>query len=108
MKAWTLLIIAIVGELVGTTCLKLAEGSQRPLAWIGVIGGYGVALWLLTLVIKDLDLGVTYALWSGIGIVLAALVGVFYFGESMSWMRAAGILAIALGIAMIELEGQTR
>jgi small multidrug resistance pump len=108
MKAWTLLIIAIIGELVGTTCLKLAEGTERPSAWIGVVGGYGVALWLLTLVIKDLDLGVTYALWSGIGIVLAALVGVFYFGESMSWMRAAGILAIAVGIAMIELEGQTR
>jgi multidrug transporter EmrE-like cation transporter len=106
LTAWILLGIAIVGELIGTAALKLANGSERPWAWIGVVAGYGTALWLLNLVIQQIDIGVVYALWSGVGIALVALCGVLLFGETMSWPRALGILAIILGIALIQLEGK--
>src|SRR4051794_23156809 len=97
IKAWAYLAIAIVGELGGTACLKLADGSARPLAWVGVVVGYGSALWLLNAVIQEMDIGVVYALWSGIGIALVAATGVLFFGERLSLMRAAGLLAIILG-----------
>lgn len=101
---WIYLALAIVGELVGTACLKLANGSERPLAWLGVVGGYGAALWLLNDVIAEIDVGVVYALWSGVGIALVAAAGVLLFGEAMTLMRALGLLAIVVGIALIQLD----
>jgi small multidrug resistance pump len=103
-RAWLLLAIAIVGELVGTASLKLAAGSTRPWAWLGVVGGYGVALWLLALVIQHLDVGVVYALWSGIGIALAAAMGVVVFNEAMTVTKACGLLAIAVGVALLQFQ----
>jgi small multidrug resistance pump len=107
-SAWILLGIAILGELGGTAALKLANGSERPWAWLGVAAGYGTALWLLNEVIQQLDMGVVYALWSGVGIGLVALCGVLFFGEPMSWPRAVGICSIAVGIALIQLEGRSK
>ena len=106
LTAWILLGIAIVGELIGTAALKFANGSERPWAWVGVVAGYGTALWLLNLVIQQIDIGVVYALWSGVGIALVALFGVLFFGETMSWPRGLGMLAIIFGIALIQLEGK--
>lgn len=105
LTAWILLGIAIVGELIGTLSLKLANGKERPWAWLGVIAGFGTALWLLNKVIAQIDIGVAYALWSGVSIALSALMGVVFFGERVSWPRAVGIVAIVVGIAMIQLEG---
>ncbi|MFT3926843.1 MAG: multidrug efflux SMR transporter [Myxococcales bacterium] len=104
LQAWLTLAAAIVGELLGTTFLKLASGSSRPWAWLGVIGGYGAALWLLEKVIQQLDVGVVYALWSGIGIALASALGVIAFGESMSWSKALGLFAIAVGVVLLQLQ----
>jgi small multidrug resistance pump len=100
-----MLAVAIVGELVGTAALKYAEGFSRPWAWLGVVAGYGTALWLLALVIKELEVGIVYALWSGVGIALAAALGVIAFGERMTWGKAAGLLAIALGVVLLQLDG---
>lgn len=108
LTAWVLLGIAIIGELVGTACLKLADGTQRPWAWLGVVAGYGTALWLLNEVIQQLDLGVVYALWSGVGIALVALCGVVFFGETMTLARGAGIITIVVGIVLIQLEDRQR
>jgi small multidrug resistance pump len=104
ITAWIYLAMAILGELAGTACLKLADGTAKPLAWLGVVAGYGIALWLLNAVIQQMDIGVVYALWSGIGIALVAATGVLFFGERLSLMRAAGLLAIIAGIALIQLE----
>lgn len=106
LTAWILLGIAIVGELVGTIMLKYANGTERPWAWLGVVAGYGTALWLLNEVIQQIDIGVVYALWSGVGIALVAVIGVAIYGEVMTWQRATGILAIIVGIALIQLEGK--
>jgi small multidrug resistance pump len=103
-RAWILLAIAIVAELVGTASLKYAEGFTRPRAWLGVVGGYGTALCLLALVIEHLEVGVVYALWSGIGIALAALLGVVVFHEAMTWTKACGLLAVAIGVALLQFQ----
>jgi len=104
LQAWLTLGAAIVGELLGTAFLKLASSSSQPWPWLGVIGGYGAALWLLEKVIQRLDVGVVYALWSGVGIALASALGVIVFGESMSWRKALGLLAIAVGVILLQLQ----
>ncbi|HEY6880137.1 MAG TPA: SMR family transporter, partial [Polyangiales bacterium] len=71
LSAWLLLVGAILAELIGTTALKYASGG-RTVAWVGVVLGFGAALGLLNAVIAQIDVGVVYALWSGIGIALAA------------------------------------
>lgn len=106
MKAWILLGIAIVGELVGTACLKLADGTARPAMWLGVVGGYGTALWLLALVIQQIDISVVYALWSGVGIGLVAIVGIVFFGETMTWTKAAGLAAMIVGIVLLHASNR--
>ncbi|HEY6877485.1 MAG TPA: SMR family transporter [Polyangiales bacterium] len=105
LSAWLLLLGAIIGELVGTAALKYASGG-RTVAWIGVVLGYGAALWLLNSVIAQIDVGVVYALWSGIGIALVATTGVVLFGEPLTLTRALGLLAIAIGIALLQLSGE--
>lgn len=103
--AWFMLLAAIVAELVGTLALKYAS-TGRNWAWLGVGVGYGAALWLLNLVIAEIDVGVVYALWSGIGIALVAAAGVLLFREPMTTMRALGLLTIVLGIALLQLDRQ--
>ncbi len=103
LGAWTLLVAAIIAELVGTAALKYAS-TGRDLAWIGVVIGYGSALYMLQRVIAQIDVGVAYALWSGIGIAIVAGAGVVMFGERLTLMRSLGLIAIVAGIALIQLD----
>ena len=102
LNPWYLLTIAIVGELAGTVCLKQANGFAQPWAWLGVIGGFGLALALLAMVIQRIDISVVYAIWSGVGIALVAVVGVCVFGEPMPWLKAAGLLSTTFGIVLLQ------
>ncbi len=104
INPWILLTIAIIGELAGTSFLKFANGWERPWAWVGVAGGFGTALWLLASVIQKMDISVVYAIWSGVGIALVAVVGVVVFHENMTWTKAAGLLATIIGIVLLQLE----
>ena len=85
---------------------KLQPTRERPWAWLGVVAGFGTALWLLNEVIQKIDIGVAYALWSGVGIAVVATGGVLFLGEKISVKRAAGLVAIIIGIALIQLEGR--
>jgi small multidrug resistance pump len=104
LLAWLLLLGAILAELIGTAALKYASAG-RSVAWLGVIAGYGAALWLLNLVIARVDVAVVYALWSGIGIAVIAVAGVVLFDERLTALRVLGLLAIVIGIALLQLSG---
>ncbi len=104
---WVLMTLAIAGEIAGTTFLKLANGWERPWAWVGVFGGFGVALLLLSKLLQKMDVSVVYAIWSGVAIALIAVVGVVAFHEAMSWRRAAGLLATIIGIVLLQLDTKT-
>ena len=73
---WLLLLLAISAEVVGTSCLKLSEGFSRPGPTIVVLAAYGVSMTLMSRVVQVLPIGLTYALWSGIGIVAIVLIGI--------------------------------
>jgi len=106
INPWVLLTIAIIGELAGTSFLKLANGFEKPWAWLGVVGGFGTALALLAAVIQRIDISVVYALWSGVGIAMVAVVGVVVFHEAMTWTKACGLIAMIIGIVLLQLEAK--
>jgi len=96
MNSYVLLGTAILAEVVGTTSLKLSSGFSRPLPSLGVIIGYGVAFYLLSLALEELPIGVVYATWAAFGIVSIAAIGVVAFDEQVD---VAGIVGIGLILA---------
>lgn len=107
INPWILMTLAILGEIAGTSFLKLADGWTRPWAWLGVAAGFGMAMGLLSVLLQKMDVSVVYAIWSGVAIALIAVVGVVVFHEAMSWKRAAGLLATIIGIVLLQLDTKT-
>jgi len=93
---WLYLAIAIVAEVVGTTALKASDGFTRFGASAVVVAGYGLAFYFLSLALRDIPVGVAYAIWSGVGIVLVSILGWWLFGQALD---AAAVLGMALIIA---------
>lgn len=97
------LVFAIVAEVVATSALKASEGFTRPLPSIVVVVGYGLAFYLLSLVLRTLPVGVAYAIWAGLGIVLVTLVGIVAFGERPDWPGMLGIGFIVAGVVLLQV-----
>jgi small multidrug resistance pump len=101
---WILLAVAIVIEVAATSALKLA-GQGRPLAIAGVVAGYTVSFALVAWVVQRLEVGIVYAIWSGVGTALVALVGVALYGEAVTALKLAGLALIVLGVVTLNLAG---
>ena len=97
------LILAIVAEVIATSALKASVGFTRPLPSLLVVGGYGVAFYLLSLVLRTLPVGITYAIWAGLGIVLVTLVGIMVFGEKPDLPAVLGISLIVAGVVTLQV-----
>ncbi len=97
------LILAIVAEGIATSALKASVGFTRPLPSLLVVGGYGVAFYLLSLVLRTLPVGITYAIWAGLGIVLVTLVGIVVFGEKPDLPAVFGISLIVAGVVTLQV-----
>jgi small multidrug resistance pump len=106
LPAWLLLLLAIGSEVVGTSCLKLSAGMSRPLPTLVVLAAYGSSMLLLSKVVQTIPLGITYALWSGIGIVAIVLVGLLAYRQVPSSGQLVGIALIAAGVVVVNLTGQ--
>lgn len=102
---WLTLMSAIVLEVIGTTSMKLAEGFTRLVPSVAVFVFYSASLAMLTLALKKWDVSVAYAIWSGLGTALIVVVGVFWFGEALTWMRAISIVLILIGVIGLNLSG---
>ena len=103
MKIAIIFFFAVLSEVIATTALKLSEGFTKLTPSIVVVVGYGFSFYLLSLSLKVLPIGVAYALWSGIGIILTVIAGIVLWKESMDWVRALGIALIMAGILIINL-----
>ncbi len=99
------LTVAIVLEVGGTTCMKLSEGFSKLWPSVMVFVLYGLSLGLLTLALKRIDLSVAYAIWSGMGTALIALIGVMWFKEPVTALRIACLGLIILGVIGLNLGG---
>ena len=83
MKHWLFLGIAIVAEVTATSALKASEGFSRLWPSAVVVLGYGVAFYFLSLTLRTVPVGVAYAIWSGLGVVLVALLSWWLFGQKL-------------------------
>lgn len=97
------LCLAVVAEVIGTSALKASEEFTKLGPTLLVIAGYGIAFYMLTLVLRTIPIGVAYAIWSGIGIALISLIGVVVFRESLDLPAVIGIGLIVAGVAVINL-----
>jgi small multidrug resistance pump len=102
---WLTLIAAIILEVIGTTSMKLAEGFTQLVPSVAVFVFYSASLAMLTLALKKWDVSVAYAIWSGLGTALIVVVGVLWFGEALTWMRAISIVLILIGVIGLNLSG---
>ena len=100
---WVYLVLAIVGELVGTSALKGAEGFTRLWPSLISIAGYVVAFYFLSLSLKDIPVGIAYAMWSAIGIVLVSIVGYFLHDQKIDLPAMVGIGLIIIGVVVMNL-----
>ncbi len=89
--AMVLLMVAIGIEVVAASLLPKANGFRDPGWTLAVVAGYLVSIWLLTIVVRTLPVSVSYAIWSGVGTAVVAVVGFFWLGESMSALKAVSL-----------------
>ena len=101
------LALAIVLEVFATTLLGKSEGFTKWLFAVGSLLTYGVSFYFLSLALKNIPLGVAYAIWSGVGIVLTAMVGILVFKSKIDLPFVLGALLIIAGVVVINLFSKT-
>lgn len=101
--AFVYLAVAILAEVVATSALKATDGFTRLWPSLLVVGGYALAFYMLSLVLRSIPVGIAYALWAGLGIVLVALVGLLVYGQRPDLPAVIGIGLIVAGVVTIQL-----
>jgi len=105
MKSWIFLFGAIVLEVAGTTCMKLSNGFSKTLPSILLFAFYGLSFAALTLALKKFDVSVAYAIWSGVGTALIAIIGVAWFKEPVNAIKIGSLCLIIAGVVGLNLGG---
>lgn len=103
--SFALLGLAIISEVFGSSMLKLSNGFKRLFPSIGVIIGMGVAFYSLSLALRTIPLGTAYAIWSGVGTALTALLGVVIYKENFNFKKFLGLILIIGGVVVMKLSG---
>lgn len=103
MPAWAYLTVAICAEVFATSALKASDGMTRPGPAVLVVVGYVIAFWCLGLCLRQIPVGVAYAIWAGAGIVLIALIGWLLFGQSLDLPALLGMGLIIAGVLVMQL-----
>ena len=103
MLAYAALFVAVVFEVFGDFMMKLSNGFQYKLPLVGTVIGYSVAFYLVAQILKYLPLGPVYAIWTGLGIALTAVVGAIFWKEAMNAKKIIGIVLIIAGVAILEM-----
>lgn len=98
---------AIVAEVIGTSALKASEGFTRLGPSLITILGYAAAFYFLSLTLKTIPVGIAYAIWSGVGIVLISLIGYALFRQTLDLPAIIGMALIIAGVAVINLFSRT-
>ncbi|MCB4812199.1 multidrug efflux SMR transporter [Methylovorus menthalis] len=107
MNHWLALSIAIVAEVIATTALKSTEGFTRLVPSLLVVAGYGTAFYFMTVSLRVFPVGIMYAIWAGVGIVLVAILGWVFYKQSLDWPAILGIALIISGVIVIHVFSHT-
>ena len=100
-----LLTIAILAEVAGTVALKYTNGFTNLGPSALVVAGYGLSFWMLALVLRDLPIGLTYAVWAAVGTALIAAIGIVAFGEPATTLKLLSLALIIAGTVGLNVAG---
>lgn len=103
MPPYLLLAIAIVAEVIATSALRAADGFTRLWPSVLVVVGYAIAFVFLSLTLKSIPVGIAYAVWSGLGIVLISLVAYFVYDQTLDLPAFIGMALILAGVLVLNL-----
>ena len=103
--SWLYLVIAIVFEVCGTTCMKLSRGFTKLVPSILLFPFYGLSFGAMTVALKRIEVSVAYAIWSALGTALIALIGILWFKESVSVLKTVSLALVILGVIGLNLSG---
>lgn len=101
MKAFVFLFFAIIAEIIATTSLKESQQFTKPVPSIITVLGYALAFYLFSFSLKTIPVGIAYAIWSGVGIVIISIIGYFAFKQTLDLPAIIGIVFIILGVIII-------
>lgn len=107
MQQWIFLLAAIVSEVIATSALKASDGFSRLWPSLIVVTGYAAAFYFLSLTLKTIPVGVAYAVWSGVGIALIALIAWVFLGQALDVPAIVGLLLIVAGVVVLSLFSKT-
>ena len=102
MPGYLYLTIAIIFEVIATSSMKALDGFNKPLPLLLVVIGYPVSLLLLSVVVKTVPIGIAYAIWSGMGIVLVSIAGLFLYQQKLDLPALLGMGLIVAGVAVMQ------
>jgi len=102
-KPWVLLAAAIVAEVIATSALKSSDGFSRLWPSLLVVAGYGAAFFLLSLTLRAIPVGIAYAVWSGVGIVLVAAIAWLVHGQRLDAPAMLGMALIVAGVVVLNV-----
>lgn len=104
LVAWLVLAASVVSEVIGTVALKQSHGFTRLLPALLAGSCYVLAVWLMAVAMRQLEMGITYAVWAACGTAATALIGIAYYGEQASVSKLAGLAFIVVGVALLNLQ----
>ncbi|GAA2128545.1 multidrug efflux SMR transporter [Nocardioides bigeumensis] len=100
-----LLVVAILIEVMATALLPRTEGFTS-LGWtVAVVSGYAASIWMLAIVVRTLPVSIAYAVWSGLGTAVVAMIAYFFLGEQMTLLKAASLTMIVAGVVGLNFSG---
>jgi small multidrug resistance pump len=101
------LSVAIAAEVAGTTFLKLSDGFTRPVPSVLTVLGYGVSFYFLSVALRSIPTGIAYAIWSGVGIILIALIAWLFQGQKLDAAAVGGMGLIIAGLLVMNLLSES-
>lgn len=103
MTGYLYLAIAITAEVIATTSMKALDGFSRPLPLLLVVAGYSLSFWMLSLVVKTIPVGIAYAIWAGLGIVLVSVAAAAIYQQKLDLPAVLGMVLIVAGVVVIQV-----
>jgi small multidrug resistance pump len=107
LQSWIYLLVAIVAEVIATSALKASAGFTRSVPSTIVVVGYGVAFYFLARALETVPVGVAYAIWSGVGIVLITVIAWLVYGQALDLAAIVGLALIIAGVVVLNLFSKT-
>jgi small multidrug resistance pump len=105
MLFWLYLLIAILTEVAGTSLMKISQGLTRLIPTVSMFALYAVSFVFMAFALRKIEVGVAYAVWSGLGTALIAMIGIAWFRESFNLPKMMGIILIIVGVVLLNLKG---